>query len=271
MARRLRTREISRGTYDFFSMPQLDAAFKPCYDACFPGHPDLRTEFPSNGDKTVRKHEPTQIKDFRYEPRDDAEAVFWLLLYWFMQARPAGTMDDKDELESDHWNTFTGGHEGSDPRTAFVDRFPSQIFHHKYKDFEPLFRDMTDILQGDPDVLDVDVDRKNKEYLIVALQRLLLNFLVKHRESRFMKIMKDGELRKIRRHVRILQGLTKTTTTSTPKSQSRGSNPLLSHSMETRSSGMHKRRRESDGAKLRRLELELEQEPEQEPAQKKVR
>jgi hypothetical protein len=192
------------------------------------------------------------ISKFRHKLCHDTESVFWLLLYWFMRAQPAETNDDEDEdggLNWWHWDNLTGGDDELDPRITFFYRLPSQIFHRDYQNFASLLYSMSKLLNGDPDVLDTDSQRKKDEYLLVAFQRLLLNFLFKHRDPKFtfMYNKKHREPREITRPRWVLRDPSSSTTNTREsgslESQSGGTDSSVAQVEQSLS---HKRRRDSD-------------------------
>jgi hypothetical protein len=203
-------------------MPQLDDAAKNRYNSIFPGHPEA---FPPNEIAYYECATTTNNDKFQHKLRYDAESVVWLLLFWFIQARPATETElDQDQfIQRDHWNNLMGGSETSDPRTFFINPFPSEIFHREYQGFEKLLDSMTKLLRGDPEVLgSTDPYRTKDEYLLVALQRLLLNFLFKHCTSPFMTTEKHNDPRPVKIHKKFSQNLS-----TTQMAERRGSGSLL--------------------------------------------
>jgi hypothetical protein len=84
MARVLRSSKIAAGSHSFHPMPQLsDGATR--YEKCLRKRLEA---FPPNELDTIKIKTRKTLENFHHKLRYDAESVFWLLLWWSIQAKP---------------------------------------------------------------------------------------------------------------------------------------------------------------------------------------
>jgi len=103
--------------------------------------------------------EDCKIEPFFHKPRYDAESVFWLLLYWAIQAGYP-----KVPIQRERWTDLTGGDKENDTRVTFISTQLPSVLHPAYKELEGLFARMAKQLHGEP-FFDSYDGKKEGEYL----------------------------------------------------------------------------------------------------------
>ncbi|PVF91555.1 hypothetical protein CPB86DRAFT_316357 [Serendipita vermifera] len=192
MARVVRSGKVLKGAHHFPSMPQLQAGLEG-----YRKHLSGRLEaFPPNGEVDIRLKEEKPLKNFRHELRYDAESVFWLLLWWAIQAKPVTSDGDGDYIKISHWNAMTDVDDKVDLRRHYIDPFPGEVLHPVYQPLEPLLEAMALQLAGDHGLLE---SRSDPEYLHESFQRLIFDFLSEHgrKKSEFLICRKSRRLREV--------------------------------------------------------------------------
>jgi hypothetical protein len=143
-------------------------------------HPDRKKEFPENMDGFSVSGYPSQAADWRHELDHDAESVFWLLLYWAMVVQPEGTQ--AEEINPGDWGRLLGDHKDRERLIADL-KMPGLVTHSFYAPLEPLIRDLAGILAVDRHWLPASDPRNNVYYINEAFQRLILKFILDHRDE----------------------------------------------------------------------------------------
>ncbi|CAG8735121.1 11862_t:CDS:2, partial [Acaulospora colombiana] len=190
MAGVVRSGKINEGPHYFPPMPQLQAGLEN-----YLKHLPSRLEaFPPNQEADKRLHDDMILEKFQHELRYDAESVFWLLLWWAIQAKPEASDSDEDFIPKAIWESLTWGGEKQDGRRYFIDPFPKKILHPSYRPLETLLRAMSLQLAGDLGLME---SRSDPEYLHEAFQRLIFEFLSEHssKNSDFLILTKSRRLR----------------------------------------------------------------------------
>ncbi|PVF98014.1 hypothetical protein CPB86DRAFT_873654 [Serendipita vermifera] len=195
MARAVRSPEIRNGVHAFFPMPQLSAGAAR-YEQCVG---QRLQKFQPNKHKFEVINHPISLKPFQHRLHYDAESVFWLLLWWAMQAKPLRDKLKNDVIRETDWDDFTAGVDADDRRGIFIDGKGISLgtCHPKYAPLETLLRSMSDQLKGYHEILDDSDIRKHDEYLHEAFQRLIFEFLSEHLKagSKFLIQKKDFDRR----------------------------------------------------------------------------
>ncbi|KAF8341470.1 uncharacterized protein EI90DRAFT_2965833 [Cantharellus anzutake] len=154
-------------------------------------HPDRVAKFPSTPVRLLTDHPGGRNnREWRHELDHDAESVWWLLLYWTVTAQPK---EEPDEFISHSiWLLLTGG-----ARSSLIcdlasgpgepDEGTGTNIHTLYSTaLQPLFRKLAGILAVDRYWLEDSETRNAPQYVNEAFQRLILQFILKHREADFM-------------------------------------------------------------------------------------
>ncbi|PVF98010.1 hypothetical protein CPB86DRAFT_390372 [Serendipita vermifera] len=173
-------------------MPQLDdgaARYKDCVG-------ERLEVFKPNSFISKKEKKPKSVEVFQHKLRYDAESVFWLLLWWSMQAKPLYDRAVSDRIKHSHWVNFTAE---NDERRFFIDGISPGTCHPDYEPLETLLSSMAEQLKGDPEILDDSDIRKHDEYLHEAFQRLIFDFLSEHlkAQSEFLTLEKSEKRRLI--------------------------------------------------------------------------
>jgi hypothetical protein len=213
MARAVRSIKILKGHHIFPPMPQLDDAQKT-----YERHLSARLkEFPLNEEERRKLIEHQFIESFQHHLRYDAESVFWLLLWWAIQAQPKSTKFKPEDIDNLYWNNLTNFSDKSDGRKHFIGPFPDSVCHSAYQPLDKLLGSMAEHLEGDHSLLS---SRSHDEYLHEVFQRLILEFLASHgrAKSEFLTLEKSPQLRKVPQPDTMVQPvLTHQTTNNTSK------------------------------------------------------
>jgi hypothetical protein len=183
MARTIVSAMEEGGHYFLHAMPELDQA-REIYEAAVPNR--IR-DFPANEREPCNIKVGKPLKPFKHKLKYDAESVFWLLLWWAIQACPAEDEEfpNHNEIHTAHWSTLTNVSSASDPRTHFVPRFPKNVLHPTYQLLERLLKQMAQQLDGYPE-RGKDPSRRKDEYVHETFQRLILEFLCQRHGEDFM-------------------------------------------------------------------------------------
>ena len=138
--------------------------------------------------------DPTSEHLLRY----DAESVFWAMLWWLLQAMPEGTTKDdpKSILDLKIWLNLTD-HKEDARYEYFVLGSKPFPFHPAYDQISRLLEEMRNHLRIDLSSSKISVKKEEPEYLCEVFQRLVLNFLVEHKDSAFLDERKDANWRRI--------------------------------------------------------------------------
>jgi hypothetical protein len=197
-----------RGTYTLMSMPQFDQASE-AYKAYEAAVPDRLKAFPATEVRIYLVMSDIPQTPFKHKLQYDAESVFWLLLWWAIQAYPLGHSLKDNQIDERDWVALRGKQdENRDPRERFVKESLNDVLHPVYNPLESLLEDMAEQLRGDHEKGEVqlkglnpdhkeDQSRKQADYLHEAFQRLIIKFLFAHYGEDFMTTQKSADPRKI--------------------------------------------------------------------------
>ena len=185
------------GIYILMPMPQFDQV-NEAYEAYKDAVPDRLETFLPNKEKYYRNASDKPYDPFKHKLQYDAESVFWLLLWWAIQACPLGASLDDNKIDERDWAALRSKQdEKRDPRERFVKESLTDVFHPAYEPLEALLEDMAEQLCGDHHEQGDDQSRKLPDYLHEAFQRLIIKFLFAHYDEDFMTTQKREEFRKI--------------------------------------------------------------------------
>jgi hypothetical protein len=195
-----------RGYYQLMPMPQFDQADEAygAYKDAVPGRLD---EFPATEKQFYDVESDIRHTPYKHELQYDAESVFWLLLWWAIQACPLGHSLKVNKIDDRHWDALTKKQDANeDPRERFVKESLNDVLHPFYKPLEALLKDMAQQLRGDHEKGEVqlkkldpnhkeDPSRKQPDYLHEAFQRLIIKFLFANYNQKFMTVPKGPDFR----------------------------------------------------------------------------
>jgi hypothetical protein len=154
-------------------------------------HPDSVKRFPYR--PRVIRFVSTEVTDlqWRHELDHDTESVFWLLFYWLISAQPEN--EPKELIDTSIWTTFTGS---VFARTRLLREGLDGATHSVYKPLWPLLNDLASILSADRHWLESSDPRNDPGYMNDALQRLIFQFILDHRNEDFMKCRVESQRRR---------------------------------------------------------------------------
>lgn len=195
MARAVRSGHRAKGTYSFFPIPSLTNG-KELYQKHLQKRLD-KFNNPMEKEEYRNSKEPLKLDPFIHKLRYDAESVFWLLIYWAMQAQPDDKKYPEEGINSTYWRDLTSEQADTvtvDCRSTLLE-VPEDIFHTSYAQLRPLFTQMAECLKGEGFFEEFDC-KKEDEYLHEALQRLIFDFLVTNIDEPFLTLKKSSNPRK---------------------------------------------------------------------------
>ncbi|KAJ2912384.1 hypothetical protein MD484_g8030, partial [Candolleomyces efflorescens] len=156
-------------------------------------HPGRCLQFPARKADHYEDPKPVDNGLWRREVDHDSEAVFWVFLYWAMGARPV-SLEDKEKLNGGCWTNFVGGWDNRN--SLLLGAATLQFVHSSLQPLLPLIEDLALVLTADRSWLRADDRRKHPAYIGEALQRVILNFLIRNKDEAFMKLEIDVENRR---------------------------------------------------------------------------
>jgi hypothetical protein len=157
------------------------------YETC---HPDRIKKFP------YRQREASFIStdgnpQWRHELDHDTESVFWVLFYWLVGAQPEN--EDKEPIATNIWAGLTGS---VDARIHFLQGHLTGITHSVYRPLWPLLNKFASILNADRHWIESSDPRSDPGYYNEAFQRLILQFILEHRDEKFMQHRVESQPRR---------------------------------------------------------------------------
>lgn len=178
--------------------------------------PDRLKQFPQPSEHQetfTRKCSRSEQPNWSHELRHDAESAFWLLVWWAVHICPKSKRDPKDPncpkpsaIPLNMWIYLTGVDLSTqeDDRNAFLDflTLDRPWLDPAYAGMNTLFQQMADqicrdlywVTNGTGDQCRPEME--NPEFLHEALQRLIFNFLIEHKDAEFMELETDATHRK---------------------------------------------------------------------------
>jgi hypothetical protein len=148
------------------------------YETC---HPDRIKKFP------YRLREFSFIStdgnpQWRHELDHDTESVFWVLFYWLVGAQPKNK--DKEPIAADFWAGLTGS---VTARRRLLRHDLDGATHSVYRPLWPLLNKFASILNADRHWIESSDPRNDPGYFNEAFQCLILQFILEHRDEKFMQ------------------------------------------------------------------------------------
>ena len=142
----VRSNKHPTGVYDLPSMPTVVPALFERYEGILKARLD---NFPADEMELIRIPENSEMapNTFLHQLRYDAESVFWLLLWWCIQAQPAKMATEV--LDTEDWGNLTSQKVNRDH--TFIRTFPKDCLHSSYSGLVTLLDNMRKHLQGDLD------------------------------------------------------------------------------------------------------------------------
>ena len=128
---------------------------------------------------------------WRHELDHDTESVFWLILYWAVCVQPQD--GPKEAINAGIWGLLMGPVES---RSDLLSSRFQNATHSIYRPLGILLQKLASILSVDRRWLDSSDPRNKPGYANEAFQRLILQFILDHRQDTFMKTKVDRELRR---------------------------------------------------------------------------
>jgi hypothetical protein len=159
------------------------------YETC---HPDRIKKFP------YIPHEFSPIStegtdpQWRHELDHDTESVFWVLLYWLVGAQPEN--EDEEPIAANFWTGLTGS------VGARIDLLQGRLTgatHSVYQPLLPLLKKLARILNVDGHWVKSSDPRKDPGYINEAFQRLIFQFILEHRNEKFMQHRVSSQPRRL--------------------------------------------------------------------------
>ena len=161
-----------------------------CYET---HHPDRIKKFPFAPKYSFEVSPDHIIPHWRQELDHDTESVFWLLLYWVIGAQPEG--EQMESINMRVWGSLMGS--AKDRVVLLRDRQSlDDATHSFYQPLWPLLSQLAAIIDVDRHWLEPSDPRNHPGYINEAFQRLILQFVLDHRNEEFMQRKVKSRLRR---------------------------------------------------------------------------
>jgi hypothetical protein len=158
------------------------------YGTC---HPDRIEKFPY----IPREYSPIFTEgnaQWRHELDHDTESVFWVLLYWLVGAQPEN--EDEEPIAVNIWAGLTGS---VTARIGLLQGRLTGAIHSFYEPLLPLLKKLARIFNVDRHWLQPSDPRKDPGYVGEAFQRLIHQFILEHRNEKFMQRRVSSQPRRL--------------------------------------------------------------------------
>ena len=199
----------------FYGLPRLSDEAHQYYDVALQSRLASFPQPSTHQQRFVRQHREwidfDYIETLRWSHalRHDAESAFWLLVWWAVHIRSADS-EDVSFIPSDVWSDLTTVDVDTkkDNRGDFLTgliKTPNQPWLDPgYNGLAPLFQEMVQqicadlywVKEGAPLGEACPVEMEKPDFLHEALQRLIFNFLIAHRDEEWMTSPKHADHRK---------------------------------------------------------------------------
>jgi hypothetical protein len=118
--------------------------------------------------------------------------VFWVLLYWIVGAQPEN--EEKEPIDAYTWTGLMG------PVNSRIQLLRSDPLngstHSVYQPLWPMLDELASILDGEGHWLESSDPRTDPGYITEAFQRLILQFILEHRNEGFMQHRVESQPRR---------------------------------------------------------------------------
>ena len=167
--------------------PYRDQIFIPevpkspeCYETC---HPDRVKKFPYRPREAyfISTEGTDHQYQWRHELDHDTESVFWLFFYWLVCAQPEN--EQMEPIDASIWTGFTGS---VSARIRLLGSSLDGATHSVYRPLWPLLDGLASIINADRHWVESSDPRNDPGYTNEAFQRLILQFILEHRNETFM-------------------------------------------------------------------------------------
>ncbi|KAG8926027.1 hypothetical protein FRC00_003365 [Tulasnella sp. 408] len=121
---------------------------------------------------------------WRHELDHEIESVFWLMLYWAMTAQPKGGATEY--IANSSWSLLTGSVAARQSLLNILRTGPTveETFHSTFQPLNDLFLPLAEILCSiDRHWVPASEKPYGPEYFAEAFQRLILQFLIDHKDD----------------------------------------------------------------------------------------
>lgn len=191
MARAVRNLNPPSGLFELPPMAAVNPGLEGTYHRILR---DRHVDFDESKPEIFRIAEETEYKEpFCHQLRFDAESVFWVLLWWSIQAQPKKP-SALEPIEPTAWASLV---DTNDTRNEnFIRELDTNTLHSTYQPLYKLLNGMRKYLEGDLAFAKTG-KRGHSEYLHEAFQRCILNFLFENDTKPFMDVEKDEESRTV--------------------------------------------------------------------------
>jgi hypothetical protein len=165
----------NKGLLDIPEVPMIAGRYETC-------HPDRITKFPYRPRNFSIISTDGADPQWRHELDHDTESLFWVLLYWVTGAQPEN--EEKELIGASFWPRLTGS---VDDRIDLLQGRIIGATHSVYRPIWPLLQKLADIISVDGHWVEASDPRKDPGYINEACRRLILQFILEHRNENFMQ------------------------------------------------------------------------------------
>ncbi|KAF9453903.1 hypothetical protein P691DRAFT_790331 [Macrolepiota fuliginosa MF-IS2] len=175
----------------FTALPEVNNEIQERYDICYPQRRRLFNGPFKYISTEIVPHGP--FLPWRHELRHDGESSTWSLFWWAIQACPDNG-DEENPIPLEFWLSLVPDTTRSGNGRLEISR--EEVLHPGYAILSELFEHMASTIFFDHHWA-LDENMREPEYVHEALQRLILNFIIKHNDDAFMDTKKQPKNRTI--------------------------------------------------------------------------
>ena len=158
------------------------------YETC---HPDRVEKFPDRPREISPISTDGTDLQWRHELDHDTESVFWVLLYWLVGAQPE--RGKKEPIAASLWTGLTGPVKS---RIHLLRGGLDGATHSVYEPLWPMLNKLARIFNIDRHWIESSNPRKDPGYINEAFRRLVLEFILEHRNEVFMQHRVESQPRR---------------------------------------------------------------------------
>ena len=148
-------------------------------------------------EEQILRNPERERSPWRHELEHDAESVFWHFLYWAIVVHPADSDGLPEEIDPVSWASLVGPASSRDDLVGTIAQkgVRTGLVHSIYKPLSPLIKNLASTLVVDRQWLAESDVRNDPAYIGEAFQRLILQFMLDHRDEEFMNCEADVKFR----------------------------------------------------------------------------
>lgn len=132
------------------------------------------------------------LPGWRHQLYHDAESLFWLLVYWAVQALPDDCDADKiTQVPDGLWGNFIrqDGHDTRDTLFKYG-KLATGLIHPGFSRLGPLLLELWKHVDSDRYWAPRDAPHSDPEFLVEAMERIIISFLIDEQNTHILHVKK---------------------------------------------------------------------------------